>query len=154
MAGRPLAPSKQPKRERAGNIIKIRPYVILTMLHNICVYISVAWIGDRPSFNQNGLGCRGALMLSPLNPRTKRITPDCVINIGCAMRWYMCGYVMQVPFSVVWPVWSDHAAFKHMCLQLSLDLAATHPNSSPMNRCIGEIMDACLSGRIDRDRSR
>ena len=95
-------------------------------------------------------------MIGPLSPRTKRVTPDCVINVGCAMRWYMCDYVMQVPFSVVWPVWSDHAIVKHMCLHLSdiLDLAATHPNSTPMNRCIREIMDACLGGWIDRDRSR
>ena len=109
------------------------------MLHNICVYISVAWIADRPSFNQNGLGLVlyyviSPLMVSPLSPRTKRVTPDCVINVGCAMRVYMCDCVMQVPFSVVWPVWSDHAIVKHMCLHLSdiLDLAATHPNPTPI----------------------
>ena len=45
-----MVPSKQAKKEREGNIIKYDHMYNIAMLHNICVYISVAWVGDRPSF--------------------------------------------------------------------------------------------------------
>ena len=93
-------------------------------------------------------------MISPSSPRTKRVTPDCVINVGCAMRWYMCDYVMQVPFSVVWPLWSEHAirSQAHVFAPKWQFGLSSHPPQLNPHESMHSWNHGCMSRCVDRQR--